>query len=281
MLVYLTIKLISANISEIKETLPLYQEKLSHTLVSISLFFGVDESIANIPSMLKSLNFKNLVATTLEVANGIISSTFTIFIYLMFLLLEYKTFDKKLKAIFTTDAQYSQAKYIVDSISADVMTYFKIKTTISLALAILVYAILEIVGVNFASFWAILTFLLNFIPTFGSIIATIFPVIMALVQFDTLYPMVIVFSSLIGLQFVLGNIIEPKISGESLNLSPMVIMLSLVLWGEIWGVIGMLLCVPMMVVLNIILSNFEQTKWIAIIFSEDGEIRHAKVEKNI
>jgi predicted PurR-regulated permease PerM len=250
-------------------------------LVSLSLLFGVDNSIANIPAMLKNIDLNHLVSTTLDVAKNITSSTFTILIYLMFLLLEYKTFDKKLRAIFSTSDKYNQAKHIVDSINADVITYFKIKTSISLVLAILVYAILEIIGVNFASFWAILTFLLNFIPTFGSIIATIFPVLIALVQFDTLYPMIIVASSLIGLQFILGNIVEPKISGESLNLSPMVIILSLVLWGEIWGMIGMLLCVPIMVVINIILSNFDQTKWIAIIMSEDGEIRHANDTKEV
>jgi len=130
-----------------------------------------------------------------------------------------------------------------------------------------------VVGVDFAAFWALLIFLLNFIPTIGSIIATIFPALITLVQFDTLTPFFLVAGGLTGIQILIGNILEPKFTGSTLNLSPTIILLNLSLWGLIWGIPGMFLCVPFLVISMIVFSNLPQTRTIAVLLSSDGQIK--------
>jgi len=132
--------------------------------------------------------------------------------------------------------------------------------------------VLHFVGVDFASFWAVLIFLLNFIPTIGSIIATAFPSVLTLVQFDTLGPFVITITILSAIQFCIGSLVEPKLMGNRLNLSPIVILLSLGLWGSIWGIPGMFLCVPITVILMIVCSYFPDTRPIAVLLSGNGKV---------
>ena len=121
-------------------------------------------------------------------------------------------------------------------------------------------------------FWAFLIFLLNFIPTIGSLIATTFPAVFALLQFGefSYLVMVLVFVGLI--QVAVGNVLEPKLMGNSLNISPLVAILSLTFWGAIWGVTGMFLSVPITVILVIIFSHFESTRPVAIMLSEKGKV---------
>jgi len=134
------------------------------------------------------------------------------------------------------------------------------------------YIILIFLGVDYSEFWAFLIFLLNYIPTVGSLIATIFPALLALIQFESFTYFLIVFVSIALIQFIIGNIIEPRLMGRSLNLSALVVLFSLALWGSIWGVVGMFLCVPITVILMIIFSNFEKTRPIAVLLSSNGKI---------
>lgn len=135
---------------------------------------------------------------------------------------------------------------------------------------------LTVLDKNMASligdFWALLIFVLNFIPNIGSIVATILPSLLALVQFDSLTPFLIVLFGIGTIQFVIGNILEPNLMGHRLNISPLVIVLSLVLWGYLWGVPGLFLGVPMMVILIIVLYHFEDTRWV-VMLSRDGKLR--------
>jgi predicted PurR-regulated permease PerM len=162
---------------------------------------------------------------------------------------------------------------LIEKINIDIKTYINIKTLTSLITALLSFIVMKIAGVHFAEFWALLIFLLNFIPTIGSIMAVIPPSLLSLIQFDNSYTtaiLVIIF--LISIQFLIGNIIEPKFLGESLNLSPLVIILSLGLWGNIWGIVGMFLCVPLTVIASIILAKFPKTRPIAVFLSSDGRV---------
>ncbi|MEM7037311.1 MAG: AI-2E family transporter, partial [Bacteroidota bacterium] len=126
------------------------------------------------------------------------------------------------------------------------------------------------VGLDFAIFWAFLIFLLNFIPTFGSLAATIFPVVFSILQFDTWTPVIILLVGILATQMIIGNFLEPKLLGNRLNISSLVVLISLSVWGTIWGVIGMILAVPLTVAIMIILSEFESTLPIAIWLSADG-----------
>jgi predicted PurR-regulated permease PerM len=128
------------------------------------------------------------------------------------------------------------------------------------------------VGVDFAAFWAVMVFFFYYIPTVGSILAIVAPAVLALVQFDHLTPFLVVLLVFGTIQIVTANVVEPTIMGRTLNLSPLVVIVSLVVWGTIWGVVGMFLCVPIMVVALIVLAQFKATRPLAVLLSADGRI---------
>jgi predicted PurR-regulated permease PerM len=136
-----------------------------------------------------------------------------------------------------------------------VQKYIITKFLISLTLGVLVGLVLWLYGVEFYVVWATLAFLLNFIPNIGSIIAVILPALMTLIQFESFGYMILVTATLILVQNILGNIVEPMAFGDRLGLNPLVILISLMLWGYIWGIVGMFLSVPLTAVIKIIISN--------------------------
>ena len=129
------------------------------------------------------------------------------------------------------------------------------------------------IGLDFAAFWGMLIFFLNFIPTVGSILATVFPSLLAVIVFESPAAIIGVIGGITGIQLLVGNFMEPKLMGNSLNLSPLVILLSLSLWGSLWGIPGMFLCVPITVIAMIICSHFAQTRPVAIFLSGNGRLK--------
>lgn len=265
-------KLITSNVSEMARELPLFQRRLVELSTSLlqTLPPDLSDSLTEYVRQFDMLSFARGLASAAAI---IASNIGMILIYVLFLLLEHHSFDKKIDALFQDTNKRSTARTIIQTISSQIQTYIKIKTLISLATACISYLILRLAGISFAEFWSLLIFLLNYIPTIGSIVATLFPCLLALVQFETLTPFFMVTTSLITVQFITGNIIEPKLMGSSFNLSGLAILISLVVWGKLWGIVGMFLCVPILVMATIILANFPSTKPIAILLSSDGEVR--------
>ncbi|MCB0749882.1 MAG: AI-2E family transporter [Ignavibacteriae bacterium] len=140
-------------------------------------------------------------------------------------------------------------------ITEQIQRYIATKFLLSLLTGIIVGIILWIFDVDFLIVWAVLTFFLNFIPNIGSIIAVILPTIMALIQYESIGYTVLIAGTLGFSQNIIGNILEPKILGDRLGLNPLAILLSLLIWGYVWGIAGMFLSVPLIVVLKIIISN--------------------------
>ena len=157
-------------------------------------------------------------------------------------------------------------------INHSVSEYIRLKTLVSLLTGGIGLVFLLIMRVEAAFFWAFLIFVLNYIPTIGSLVATAFPAFFSLLQFGELTPFLIILVGLGAVQLLVGNVVEPRIMGKSLNLSPLVTILALVVWGVIWGIVGMLLSVPITVIMVIIFSHFEGTRKAAILLSETGEI---------
>jgi AI-2 transport protein TqsA len=150
--------------------------------------------------------------------------------------------------------------------------YLSITTIISLLTGILTYIVCEIFSLEGAALWGFIAFVLNFIPTIGSIIAVVIPTLFSLIQFPELADVLVFTLCLVEIQFIIGNILYPKLMGNKLNISQFVVILSLVIWGAMWGTVGMFLSVPLMMILMIILSQFENTKGMAILISGDGKI---------
>jgi len=142
----------------------------------------------------------------------------------------------------------------ISGLQRSVSTYMNIKIIISATTGIIAGTICMLFGLKFALIFGFLTFLLNFIPSIGSIIATIPPVLMAIIQFDTFHRAIAILAILFVIQMTIGNFIEPKIMGDRLMLNTVTVIFGLVFWGIIWGVPGMLLSVPLMVILKLILG---------------------------
>jgi predicted PurR-regulated permease PerM len=179
---------------------------------------------------------------------------------------------KKLAHLSSDSKKSEQLALLASKVSTSIQRYIGMKTIVSLLTAALSYAVLTVVGVDFAAIWALLVFFLNFIPTIGSIIAVVFPALLTLVQFDTLTPFFIVSVGLGGTQFVIGNVLEPAYLGRSLNLSSLMILLSLSFWGIVWGLAGMFLAVPIMVMTGIVCAQFRGLRWVSVILSTDGNL---------
>jgi len=196
-----------------------------------------------------------------------------ILIYVGFLLFEQQYFNAKLSAFVGDANREKRMLRILERVRADVRKYISIKLFTSALTGTLSYILLRALDINFAEIWALVIFLLNFIPTIGSIVATIFPALIALAQSNEGFALfLIVLASLGALQVSIGNILEPRLMGASLNLSPVVILFNLALWGSIWGIPGMFLCVPLLIITTIVLSHFPKTRPIAIMLSSNGQI---------
>jgi AI-2 transport protein TqsA len=276
-IIFLLVRLIQSNVSQVISESGSYQEKFTTKMDRIWIAISTKFKIEKVPEMervINSINLKAIINKTGSAMTGILSKSGLILAYTIFLFLEQGHMRKKIDKMFPDTTRRSDIRKIIARIQADVRTYIGIKTAVSLVTAILSYIVMRAIKLDFAAFWAVLIFIFNFIPNIGSLIATILPATLALVQFDSLKPFLVVVIGITGVQLLMGNLIEPRLMGGSLNLSPLVIILSLVLWGTLWGIVGMFLCVPITVVLTIILSHFPQSRPIAILLSQDGRIRH-------
>lgn len=273
LMVWALVSFLSSNFDEVLEVVPVYQENLTTRLDNIPLleFLGPQEEI--LESITDWIDLPVFAASLATSFAGILASSGLILIYIGFLFLEQGHFDKKISALVANREREADIRTIIDRIRGDIRKYISIKVFTSSLTGILSYIFLKFAGVDFAGVWGLLIFLLNFIPTVGSIIATIFPAMIALAQSDGYSLFFLVLIGITVLQICIGQMLEPRLMGSSFNLSPIIILLNLALWGYIWQVPGMFLCVPFLIILTIILSHFPSTRRIAIILSKDGSLR--------
>lgn len=229
-------------------------------------FYDDKSFFENIWSQLKVREF--LQTAALSFSGNLLSFTKNlgmILLYTVFLLIEMKSGSSKIRSIY--DGKVSlQIQNMVHKVISETMNYISIKFLISLITGTLVFILLAILKLDFAIMWAFIAFVMNFIPTFGSIISVGLTTLFAILQFYPVgYPIVIIFVGMTIINLTLGNILEPKIEGDNLDLSPFVILVSLTFWGWMWGFIGMILAVPMMVILKILCENISYLNGFAII----------------
>ncbi len=280
-LVLALINFLSSTVDDVLEVAPIYQENLTTRLERISFVDVSEFEGQSLPQLLTTwINIPSYAASIASSLTSILASGGLILIYIGFLFLEQGHFSNKITALVADPNKEQDANKIINRIRDDIQKYITIKVITSSLTGILSYIILRIVDVDFAGVWALLIFLLNFIPTIGSIIATIFPALIALAQSDGYTLFLVVLFGIGALQVCIGNILEPRLMGSSFNLSPIIILLNLALWGYIWGIPGMFLCVPFLIIVTIILSHFPQTRPMAIILSSDGRLR-VPIEKTV
>ena len=194
-----------------------------------------------------------------------------VLIYLGFLLASRSGFQKKAQALFPSDAEREHAVAVFARIRYGVERYLWIQTVTGLIIAAFSWALMAALGLQSALFWAFLIFVVCYIPVVGGLVASVLPPLFALVQYTAWWPALLLFVGLQLILFVVGNVVLPRMQSDSLNIDPVVVLLSLAFWGAIWGVTGMFLSTPLTVTGIIILAQFRGTRWIAILLSGDGD----------
>lgn len=271
--IYLIASILSGQLDALSLALPAYQEKLAGMLTQLGQVPGIEE-LPSADKVLEKLDLSAALGWAGNTLGGIFGNLALIAVYLGFILAEEKIFPDKLKHISLDPQTSTQMTQLAGEINTKIQQYIGMKTAVSLLTGLLSYVLLRFVGVDFAALWSLLIFLLNFIPNIGSILGMLLPGLMTLFQFDSVTPFVIVVAGLGAINFIVGNIIEPAYMGRSLNLSPLMILLSLSIWGAIWGLAGMFLSVPLMVVTAIICAHFKGLRWVAVVLSGTGSLNN-------
>jgi AI-2 transport protein TqsA len=258
-----TVSSFSGNLSKYESTLT----DLSNSFIQFLNEKGYkihQDQIFNLVQPAKILEF---TAGALNKLISMMGNTFLIFLIVLFTLTEFSSFAIKSKAILLgSDKSVSYFSTILQNIRH----YLGIKTLICLLTGILVYIALLIIGLDYPLLWALIAALMNYIPNIGSIIAAVPAVLFALIQLGV-GGAIWTLASFMVVNNVLGNLIEPRIMGKGLGLSTLVVFLSLLFWGFIFGTVGMFLSVPFTMTIKIILEQNEKTKWIALLLGTPAE----------
>jgi predicted PurR-regulated permease PerM len=267
-LVFVLADIIQVSITDFINKLPTYQDRIDRRLAPVwdqLTEWNIIEDLQDEP--IKQLVSARTVAGFLGA--GMVSFfTFAskliiVFFITLFVLMESLGFKEKVVRAYGKKTTIPES---VREIGQDIQRYIFLKTLISFTTGLLTYIVLTAFGLDFALLWAFLTFCLNFIPNLGSILATIPPVMLAAIQFeDSLWPTVALLICLGSIQIVIGNFIDPRIMGQGLRLSTLVVFLSLVFFGWLWGFTGMLLAVPIMVSIKVIVSHQPQLQHVNIL----------------
>ncbi len=253
-----------SNLLSVRQNASNYQENLEQVLLLLSNlpinnFFQLENFTSSI----------NLLLVFSKIINNLssLAGNFSfILIFFIFFIVEEKYFIKKVELVYAKKQIETLKK-----INNDVFTYFQIKSLTSLIVGILTYLFLLILDNDLAPTFGFLSFFLNFIPFIGSILSIILPIFFSITQNLNFLDPLITFFLLTLTQIYVGNILEPKLMGKTLNISPLVMIIFLAFMGKIWGIAGMFLSVPLLVVILIVLRRIKSTQRIAILLSDKGK----------
>jgi len=257
--------LMTSSLNDFSANLPVYEQKLRQSMTLLLNFLhekGFEFSDESISSFVDPSRIAAFASGMIKGFGAALTNSFMILLLVIFMLLEASVLPKKLHAIHA-DASSHASEFL-----HNVKQYMKIKSVFSFFTGLLVYICLLIIGLDYALLWAVLAFLLNFVPNIGSIIAAVPAVILALIQLSLVgaLEVAVVF---IVVNVVMGSILEPKYMGQGLGLSTLVVFVSLLFWGWVFGPIGMLLSIPLTIMLKLALQTNEDTKWIAILLDSE------------
>lgn len=278
--VYAVVALVGDSINDFNGNKDFYIEQLSSRVKSISdwiVSHGVLIENVNIAAAFEKADIMSLVTMVLGGVGNIFSDFFLIFLCVIFILAETASLPAKFSRAFSN----AQDKMVlVNNILSKIRHYLAIKAATSLLTGVLASLALLFIGVDYPFLWGMLTFLLNFIPNLGSLLAAIPPVILALIQ---LGPLGVMWTgiSFFAINNFVGNYLEPKLMGKMLGLSAFVVFLSLILWGYIFGIVGMFLSVPLTMMIKIALDTHKKTRWLGILLGPEEEAKEvvAPLEK--
>lgn len=250
---------------------PTIMERLERVVASLSDWIGKDLSEA-IRTVYADFNIVTGLRGLISPAGVAITAIVVVLLYVAFMFVESGYFPQKIDRLFPDPARATEVKETAGRIIAGVHRYLLLKTLLSAGNTVAAYAVMRIIGVDFAETWAMLTFFLNFIPKIGSITSTVLPSVFALLQFQEFQPVFLLVVGLTLVHGITGEVVEPMVMGRTLNLSSLVIMAALTFWAMVWGVVGAFLAVPLMAVVLTICAKIPALRPVAILLSSDGDL---------
>lgn len=253
--------LISSSLTDFMTNLPLYEDKFRKMISSVSGFIhdrGFDFADENIADLIDPAKMAQFASDIVKGFGSALTNGFMVVLLVIFMLLEVSVLPHKLQSIHA-DASSHASEFLLN-----VKQYMLIKSVFSFITGLLVYISLLLIGLDYALLWGVLAFLLNFVPNIGSIIAAVPALILALIQLGFLAAVEVAIVFLV-VNIVIGSVFEPKYMGKGLGLSTLVVFVSLIFWGWVFGPVGMLLSIPLTIMLKLGLEVNPQTKWIAVL----------------
>ena len=261
---YFLFQLLKINVVSIIENSDQYQKNLNFFLELISRNTILEAFLSE--NLLKEINLIGIFSNLLNLIKSFTGNLTLVLVYLIFIVIEEKFFIVKLNLVLKNENK----KKLFSKINNDIYNYFRIKTFTSLLTALFTFMILFFLNNELSITFAIFAFFLNFIPYIGSLLAVMLPSVFATIQFMEFFTPILTLILLLVSQIFIGNFLETKLMGKTLNISPIALIIFLSLMGKIWGLVGMFLSVPLLVILIIFLNNFKETKKIAIFLTEKG-----------
>lgn len=256
--------MLGSSLRNFSNDLPAYNEQFRQHIENFLIWLdtiGVETSDLNLTGILNPGRIVGFTASLFNSFKAALTNGFLILMTVLFMLFEASSLPTKLKAMMSSgDKSMENFDRFIDNVK----DYMVIKTIVSLITGIIIGVFLTILGVPYPMLWALLAFLLNFIPNIGSLIAAIPAVLIAFIQLGILKALIVAVGYL-AVNIIMGSGIEPRFMGKTLGLSTLVVFLSLIFWGWLLGPLGMLLSVPLTMTAKIALDSREETRWLAIL----------------
>ena len=262
---------IASTIGQIASVAPQYQANFVTLVDRFAERFGFES--ADVweglhAATIERVDMQSVLLTLLGSFTSLGSGIFLVVLYTGFLLAERSNFDAKLTEAFPDNESAARLRSAVSRINERISDYLAVKTLVNIILGGVSYVILLGFDVNFAVFWAVAIGLLNYIPYLGSLLGVMFPVVLSLAQFGSIGSTLVLAAFLTAAQVLVGSIIDPRMVGKQVNLSPFVILVSLSVWAALWGIPGAILAIPLTSMLAIVLSSFDSTRFVAVLMAD-------------
>lgn len=250
---------------------PRYAERMKPIIAGLTDWFGEGLS-GKMRDQLGKIDFARQAAGLFTSAESLVINVVVVFLYVAFLFVERRYINDKRGALFEDTKLSHDAEKMLSAISMGIRRFIWIKTLMGVITGVLSYAVLRAMSVDFAETWAVLIFLLYYIPYVGAALGVISPALIAWVQFGAFEFCLGIGFGLAAIYGIVGNFVEPLLMGKSLNLSAFAIVVSLTFWGMIWGIAGLFLSVPIMIATMIVCAHVPSWRWASILLSKDGRI---------
>ena len=257
---------IAGQVEAFASAAPRYIDRFEQLSDQLGNFLG-PELMESVSAAIAQADFSQALGRVVNSTSATFGAASLVLLFLAFMLVDTGALQRKLPRLVPDHDRRAEVSAALNAMNVGVQNYMWIKTLVSILTSVLSYVVMKLVGLDFAETWAILIFLLNFIPTIGSIIGTVLPAIAGLVQFPDIGPVLILLGGIGAVQFVVGNVIEPALSSRTLNLSPLAIILALSFWSAVWGIPGAFLSVPLTVCFAIICSHVPALRPLAILLA--------------